>query len=360
VSRPARAFRHDPGAAADLTRTTFQLLALGALIASSFLILRPFLAASSWGVTIAVATWPLLLRTEAWLGGRRAPAVAVMTIALLLVLLVPFYFGVSAIVENGKQVAHWSTSLASIRVPEPPGWVESVPVIGTRLAARWHHAAAAGPDEISARLAPFAGATVVWFVGQVGSLGLLLLQVVLTIVVVAIVYSRGETASRGVERFSRRLAGERGEEAVDLAVRAVRAVALGVIVTAIIQSMFVAIGLVVVGVPFAAILIAVAFMLSVAQIGPGLVLIPVTIWVYVRDGAIWGTGFLVWAVFCGTFDNVLRPVLIRRGADLPLLLILVGVIGGLLAFGLLGLFLGPVVLAITYTLLQNWIAEAKP
>jgi predicted PurR-regulated permease PerM len=349
--------RHEPSAAADLTRTTFQLIALGALVASSFLILRPFLAAGSWGVTIAVATWPLLLRTEAWLGGRRGPAVTFMTIVLVLVLLVPFYFGVSAIVHHGKHVAHWSTSLASIRVPDPPAWVESMPAVGTRLATRWRQAAAAGPEEVSARLAPFARAAVVWFVGQVGSLGLLLLQVVLTIVVVAIVYARGETASRGVERFSRRLAGARGEEALDLAVRAVRAVALGVVVTAIVQSIFVAIGLVVAGVPFPAILTAVAFMLSVAQIGPGLVLIPATIWVYVGDGAIWGTGFLVWAVFCGTFDNVLRPMLIRRGADLPLLLIFAGVIGGLIAFGVIGLFIGPVVLAVAYTLLGRWVSE---
>jgi predicted PurR-regulated permease PerM len=355
--RPGRLLRHPRRAAADLTRTTFQLLALGALLASSFLILRPFLAASSWGVTIAVATWPLLLRTETWLGGRRGPAVAVMTIALLLVLLVPFYFGVSAIVRHGKHVAHWSTSLASIHIPEPPAWVASVPVIGTRTAARWHRAAAAGPEEISARLAPYARATVVWFVGQVGSLGLLLLQVVLTIVVVAILYSGGETASRGVERFSRRLAGARGEEAVDLAVRAVRAVALGVIVTAIVQSVFVAIGLVAVGVPFAAILTAVAFMLSVAQIGPALILIPATIWVYAYDGAIWGTAFLVWNLFCVTCDNVLRPVLIRRGADLPLLLIFAGVIGGLIAFGVIGLFIGPVVLAVAYTLLGRWVSE---
>ena len=121
----------------------------------------------------------------------------------------------------------------------------------------------------------------------------------------------------------------------------------------------VGLGLTVVGVPFAAILTAVSFMLSVAQIGPGILLIPATIWVYASEGAVWGTGFLVWAIFCGTFDNFLRPVLIRRGADLPLLLIFTGVIGGLIAFGIIGLIIGPVVLAVAYTLLVEWVSEGE-
>jgi len=349
-----------PNPPLDLARTTLQLLALGALITSCFWVVRPFLVASTWGTMIAVATWPLLLRVQRWLGGRRSFAVAVMTIALLLILLVPFYFGVTAIVENARQISNWSKSLATLTLPQPPGWVAALPVIGSRLAARWQQVAAASPEEMSARLSPFARGVALWFVGQVGSLGLLLIQFLLTVVVVAILYSNGETATRGAESFARRLAGSHGENAVHLAARAVRAVALGVIVTAILQSVLAGIGLAVAGVPFATILTALAFMLSVAQVGPGLVLIPATIWVYASSGAIWGTGFLVWSVFCGTFDNFLRPLLIRRGADLPLLLIFAGVIGGLIAFGVIGLFIGPVVLAVAYTLLVEWVSAGGP
>src|SRR5881397_3697544 len=140
----------------DLTRTTLQLLALGALIVSSLWIVRPFLVASTWGTMIAVATWPLLLRAQAWLGGRRSLAVAVMTITLLLILLVPFYFAVTAIVENARQMADWSKSLATLTLPQPPAWVTALPVIGSRLAARWQQLAAASPEEMSARLSPFA------------------------------------------------------------------------------------------------------------------------------------------------------------------------------------------------------------
>jgi predicted PurR-regulated permease PerM len=113
-------------------------------------------------------------------------------------------------------------------------------------------------------------------------------------------------------------------------------------------------------VPFVAILTTVMFMLCVAQVGPGLVLIPAVIWIYSTRGAVWGTGFLVWAIFCSTFDNFLRPMLIKKGADLPLLLIFAGVIGGLVAFGVIGLFIGPVVLAVAYTLLFDWVSQGTP
>jgi len=349
----------EPDRAPDLARTTFQLLAIGALILSSFLIVRPFLVATTWAATITVATWPLLLHAERWLGGRRSLAVALMTIVLLLVLVIPFYFGVTAIVENAGRIVHWSKSLAKLSVPQPPGWLTSVPVVGARVATRWQQVATESPEEIAARLAPFARGLGVWLVARVGGLGLLLLQLLLTVVIVAILYANGETVVRGADRFARRLAGPRGENAVHLAARAVRAVALGVIVTAIVQSVLVGLGLALAGVPFVTILVALVFVLAVAQIGPALVLIPATIWVYRESGAVWGTGFLVWAIMCATFDNFLRPVLIKRGADLPLLLIFSGVIGGLIAFGVIGLFIGPVVLAVAYTFLVEWVAEGE-
>jgi predicted PurR-regulated permease PerM len=165
-------------------------------------------------------------------------------------------------------------------------------------------------------------------------------------------------AAHGVDRFARRLAGPQGANAVHLAAQAVRAVALGVVVTAILQSAAGAIGLVIAGVPFVPILTALIFILAVAQVGAAPVLIPAAIWVYARSGAGWGTVFLVWAIFCVTFDNFLRPLLIKRGADLPLLLIFAGVIGGLVAVGVLGLFIGPVVLAVAYTLLVEWVSES--
>ena len=142
-----------------------------------------------------------------------------------------------------------------------------------------------------------------------------------------------------------------------LAGQAIRGVALGVVVTALVQAALGGLGLVIAGVPFAALLTAVVAFLCIAQIGPTPVLVPALIWLYWSGETGWGTFLVVWTVIVVTIDNVLRPLLIKRGADLPLLLIFAGVIGGLLAFGLVGVFVGPVVLAVAYTLLRAWIAD---
>jgi len=344
----------------DVARTTLQLLALGALIVGSFWILWPFLAAGTWATTIVVASWPLLLRVQSWLGGRRSFAVAAMTIALLLLLVVPLYLAIDTIVANAQQIAEAASKLATLVSSEPPGWVEGLPLVGSRVAERWHELASAGPEGLSAHLAPVARSLVLWFVSQVGSIGMLFVHFLLTVIIAAILFANGETAARGADRFARRLAGPRGENLLRLAGQAVRAVALGVVVTALLQSAFCWIGFVIAGVPFAPILTALVFVLGVAQVGAAPVLIGAVVWVYTTYGAGWGTGFLVWAVFCSTFDNFLRPVLIRHGADLPLLLIFAGVIGGLVAFGVVGLFIGPVVLAVAYTLLVDWVSETPP
>jgi predicted PurR-regulated permease PerM len=342
----------------DLARTTLQLLFIGALIAGTFWVLRPFLPALLWGVMIVVATWPLLLGVQALLQGRRGLAVAVMTVALLLVLVVPLFFAVLTIVENADRITGWAGLATSFSVPPPPEWVGGVPVVGARVTARWQQIAALSPEELSAHLTPYVGTVVRWFVARVGGLGMIMLHFLLTVGIAAILYANGQAAAEGVRRFARRLAGPQGENLAALAAQAVRAVALGVVVTAIVQSTLAGIGLAVAGVPFATVLTAVMFLSGVAQIGPAPVMLPAVIWVYWQQGSGWGTAMLGWAIAVGLLDNFLRPVLIRKGADLPFLLIFAGVIGGLIAFGIIGLFIGPVVLAVTYTLLFAWMEES--
>lgn len=159
--------------------------------------------------------------------------------------------------------------------------------------------------------------------------------------------------------FARRIGQERGEQAVRLAGQAVRGVALGVIVTALVQSVLAGLGLWISGVPRPGLLLALIFVLGVTQLGPLPVLVPATIWLYWSGSIAWGSALLVWTLLVSPLDNILRPILIRRGVDLPLLLIIAGVIGGLIAFGVVGLFVGPVILAVTYTLLQSWVRDDK-
>ena len=210
-----------------------------------------------------------------------------------------------------------------------------------------------------ARLSPYVTDAAKWVLGQAGSLGGMLVQFLLVVILSAIMYASGEAAARSVRRFGRRLAGERGENSVILAGQAIRGVALGVGVTAIVQTVLGGIGLAIAGVPFASLLSAVMLMLCIAQIGPALVLFP-AVGLDVLDWAITAGRPSCWsgASIVGSLDNFLRPILIKKGADLPLLLIFAGVIGGMLGFGLIGIFVGPVVLAVTYTLLEAWIEDA--
>jgi len=242
-------------------------------------------------------------------------------------------------------------------VPSPPEWVGRIPLVGTRLLQWWQELATTGREELATQAAPYALIVVHWVAGQAGAFGVLLVHFLLTILVTAILYTTGETAARGVRRFARRLAGDRGEESVVLAGQAIRAVALGVVVTALLQAAAAGVGLVVVGIPYAALLAAIILILCIAQLGPFLVLAPAVGWLYWSGDMVRGTVLLVWTLLVGTLDNVLRPMLIKRGADLPLLLIFAGVIGGLISFGIIGLFVGPVILAVTYRLLELWIAD---
>ncbi len=208
-----------------------------------------------------------------------------------------------------------------------------------------------------AKAAPYAGSAAGWFVGALGGFGIVVVQFVLTVVIAAVLYAGGERAAAIVQLFGHRLAGERGRQSVLLAGQAIRGVALGVVVTALLQSVLGGIGLAIAGVPFAPVLTAVMFMMCIAQLGPGLVLIPAVVWQYWTGGPGWGTFLLVWSLIVISLDNIVRPMLIRKGAHLPMILLLAGVIGGLIAFGLVGIFLGPVVLAVAYTLLQAWMEE---
>jgi predicted PurR-regulated permease PerM len=341
----------------DLARNTLAILCILGLIGLSVWVLLPFLAATVWAVMIVVATWPLFRSLEGRLGNRRAPAVAIMSLALLLLLVLPLWLAVHTILEHSAELTEAGKSFAANGIPPPPAWVKSVPLVGERVSAAWAQLDASGTKGVITKVTPYAADTGKWLLGQVGGVGGMLIQFLLVVTISAILYSGGETGARTARRFGHRLAGERGENSIILAGQAIRGVALGVGLTAIVQTILGGIGLAVAGVPFASLLSAVMLMLCIAQIGPTLVLLPAVGWMYWMGDTGWATALLVWSLIVGSIDNFLRPMLIRRGADLPLLLIFAGVIGGMLSFGLVGIFVGPVVLAVTYTLMQAWIED---
>ncbi|HET7881120.1 MAG TPA: AI-2E family transporter, partial [Acetobacteraceae bacterium] len=238
----------------DLTRITLAVLFIGGAIAASFWVMRPFLPAIVWGMTLVIATWPLMLRVQGGLGNSRGLAVLVMTLVLLLVLIAPFWLATTMIIGNLDDIADLVRTVLTLRVPPPPDWLGDVPLVGAALAKAWQPLTSSGVRELAPRLTPYAGALTQWFAGVAGGLGGLLLQFLLTVAISAIMYANGEQAAALALRFGHRLGGARGEMAVVLAGQAIRGVALGVVVTALAQSVLGGIALAIVGVPFATVL----------------------------------------------------------------------------------------------------------
>ena len=343
-------------ARADLARNTLGVLTLVALMGASLWTLAPFLGATIWAAMVVVTTWPALLWVQARLGNRRSLAVLVMVVLLLLVFVLPLTMAITTIAAHADVVVEWFKSMLSRGLPQLPDWVVALPLVGPKLGAMWNDVLASGVSGLQAKVTPYAPKVTAWLLTQAGVVGALTLQFLLTVVIAGVLYAQGEAAAVQVRRFGSKLAGQRGEDAVVLAGKAIRGVALGVGGTAIIQSIVGGIGLAIAGVPFAALLTALMLMLCIVQLGPILVLLPATIWVFANGSTGWGIFLAIWTVVVGLMDNVLRPLLIKRGADLPLILIFAGVIGGLIGFGLVGIFVGPVMLAVTYTLLDAWLS----
>lgn len=341
----------------DVVRVTLSVLVIGLLVVACLWILKPFLGAIVWATMIVVSTWPAMTGIQARLGGRRWVAILVMTLAMIVMLVVPLALAAVAIFEHVDRVTGWISAIAHNGLPAPPAWVTSIPFVGTRLAMEWQRVASTSQDQLAGQAAPYAIAVAQWFAGQIGGLGLLLVQFLLTVVIAILLYSSGEAAAEGVRRFARRLASERGDQAVVLAGQAIRAVALGIVVTALVQSIVAGLGLAVCGIPYAGVLTSIILMLCLVQVGPFPVMIPAIGWLYWSGHPAAGTVLVAWTLVVGLIDNVLRPMLIRRGADMPLPLIFAGALGGLASLGLIGLFVGPVVLAVTYRLMEWWIGD---
>jgi predicted PurR-regulated permease PerM len=344
----------------EITRIVLLVLVIGLLLAGSLWTLLPFLGALIWATTIVVATWPVLLALQRRLGGRRSLAVTILTVIVLLAFILPLGLTINTLLDAADRSPALIRDFLANGLGPPPEWIANIPIVGAKVTDKWQALAGGGPEALAESVRPYVSAAAGWAIAATGGLGMMIVQVLLIVILVAILYSQGEVAARGVLAFAHRMGRERGEQTVELAGKAVRSVALGVVVTALVQTVLAGLGLWVAGVPHFGVLTAIVFVLCIAQLGPLLVLAAAVIWMYWAGHTGWATALLIWSLPVIALDNVLRPILIRRGVELPMLLIIAGVIGGLIGFGVLGLFVGPVILAATYTLTQAWVAEGWP
>lgn len=333
------------------------------LIASGFIILMaggclwimsPFLPAIIWATTLVVSTWPLMLKVERKFGNKRSLAVVAMMTVMALIVLVPLILAFSTFLTHSDTILTWTRNIPNMKVPPPPEWLARFPLLAG-FQNEWISFSEKGPESLRPILQPYTRKAIAGLLVAAGSMGIFFVHLLLTYVLVGVLFSTGERAAKGMMLFARRLAGQRGESVIVLAGQSIKAVSMGIVVTAVVQTVLAGVGLVVAGVPYPGLLTAVVLVFCIAQLGPFLPLMVGVGWLFVNDLNTAGALLLGWSLFVGVLDNFLRPYLIKKGADLPFLLILSGVIGGLFAFGVVGLFIGPVVLAVSFRLIQAWV-----
>ena len=330
------------------------LVVLAVLIVGCFLVLQPFLTAIVWAVILCTTLWPLFLHLNRWLRGRTGPAALILVLLIMLTLLTPFVIVGSTIAENADRVSDFVRSAVENGPPEPPTWVAELPLIGTPVAETWStfaHDTAKLLDAARQYIEPVrkvliaSGATVLSGI----------LQLALSIFIAYFFFRDGDAVIGRAHAAIDRIAGDRGHRLAQIATLTVRGVVIGILGTALAQGVLMAIGLWIAGIKAAPLLGLVTFFLSPVPIGPPLVWLPAGL-VLMNQGATgWGIFVLLWGfLIVSSVDNVLKPILISRGSDLPFALVLIGVLGGAVAFGFIGVFLGPVLLAVGYALLKEW------
>lgn len=327
------------------------VLALALLGAGCVLVLWPFLTSLIWAAILASTSWPVFLRLNRWVGNRRTLTAALMTVLGTVALLGPIVAVALAQADNVAELARATSALSKEGLPDAPAWLAKLPLVGSTLHGYWQQFAHDGQRLINELGKPAQAAALSG--GRV--LGQGVLDMALAVFLTFFFFIHGETLSTRLRIAMERLTGARANYLLDIAHGTVSGVIYGVLGTALAQGVLAAIGFAIAGVPGAALLGAVTFFLSVVPIGPPLVWGGAAIWLFQQGQPGWGIFVAAWGFFLvSTVDNVIKPFIISRGASLPFAIVFLGVLGGVLAFGVIGAFLGPTLLAVGYRLMLEW------
>lgn len=337
------------------------LAVLALLIIGCLTVLRPFLTAILWGLIICLATWPAFEWLLQRLGNRATLAAACMTLLLAAALLVPLLLLGASLVENTTRLFEKLT-FAFQRERSPPSWLTNAPLIGHQLQTIWLELAR-GSQAMLTRMQSFLlGPVKDWVLAIGANVGGGILELTLSLLISFFYYRDGAAAGRRLSAVAERLAGTRAQRLLDVAGGTLKAVVYGIIGTAITQGVLAGFGFWLVDVPGALLLGAATAFLSLVPLGPALLWGPAAVWLFYQDALGSAVFLAVWGLLVvGGADNIVKPYFISKGSDLPLLLIFLGILGGVTAFGFLGIFLGPTLLSVGYTLLREWVpTETAP
>jgi predicted PurR-regulated permease PerM len=325
------------------------------LVVWTFEIVRPFIVPVIWGIVLAVATQPGYRWLLGAIGGRSALAATLITILLLVLLIGPMMILAGTLVDGVRDLAQQLHD-GSLQIPPPPESVGTWPVIGAPLAAFWELASENLEDALE-ELGPQIKAVGVWLLSAAGGVGFGLLQFVFAIIISGVLLAHSTGGAQAADAIAVRVMGKDGPKFAELAVATVRSVTRGILGVALIQSILAGLGFLAVGLPAAGLLALICLFLAVVQLGVGPIVIPAVIYVFATADTLPAVVFLVWGIFVTLLDNFLKPILLGRGVQVPMVVIFLGAIGGFLAHGIIGLFVGSVVLALGFTLFNAWLRE---
>lgn len=352
----------DDRAAQDRLITTWvelviRLGVLGLLLALAVVLIRPFITVAIWSIVLTVAVYPVYDWMARRLGGRRRLAALLLTILNLLVVIGPATWLTLGLIDSLRELSQY-LDLSALTLPPPPDAVKSWPIIGAPIYQFWD-LASTNFQAALAKTAPLLKPVGGTFLELAESAGIGVVKFFVAIVIAGFLFSPAPSLVNAVTLFSRRLASGRGEKFVQLAGATIRAVSRGVIGVSALQAFLAGVGLVAAGIPGASLLTSAVLIFAIIQLGPSVVLFPIVIWSWITMDPTKAVLLSLYLIPVSLLDNVLRPLVMARGLDTPMLIILIGVLGGTVAYGITGLFLGPIVLAVIWELLVAWTKERE-
>ncbi len=326
------------------------------LLAGCLVVVRPFVSASLWAVVLCSASWPLYNRVVRLVGGRRSLAALIMALGMVLILLLPLVIVGATLADNVNALTTATKKVIADGPPAAPEWLGKVPVVGAKAVQSWQNLAS-DTGKLMEKVKELIPIVSGWLLKGGLVLGHGLLQLTLSLLIAFFLFRDGDALSGRLVTAVKRISGDRGVNLLTLAGKTVRGVVYGILGTALVQAVIAGIGFFIAGVPGAALLAVLTFFFSIVPVvGTGLVWIPAAIWLFHRGPMGWGIFMVIWGLMVGNVDNIVKPWLISHGSDMPFILIFIGVIGGALAFGFIGVFLGPTLLAVGYRLVEEWNA----
>lgn len=332
---------------------TIRIGLVAALVAWCFTIVRPFIVPVAWATIIAVAVHPVHLRLRKALGGRSKLSAAILTLLGIALLVIPAWLLAGTVVEGAHGLAAGFKG-GKLVIPAPPPSVAEWPIVGPAIADFWTGASqnlAQTLGRFEKQLMAFGA----WLLSSAAGAGFAVLLSLVSLVIAGILLVNDQAGERAARVIGQRLAGERGVEFANLAGATVRSVAQGILGVALIQALLAALGFVAMGIPGAGLWALIGLLLCVVQIGLFPILIPILIYVFNTSEMLPAVLFTGYCGLVGLIDNVLKPLLLGRGVKVPTVVIFLGAIGGFLSSGIIGLFVGSVVLVLGYTLLLAWL-----